>query len=118
MVGVAFFTTVVAYLFGPLFDQVLTPGQSAAVKQELAADPAARGLGKALGASEAARKTAVIRSMDDGLERLQKAVGVTEQNRAFVLPAHPLRRVRPEERLRLRRRIPLQRRRARVRAGT
>ena len=48
MIGVALFTTLVAYLFGPLFDQVLSPGQGAAVKQELAADPAARGLGKAL----------------------------------------------------------------------
>ena len=26
MLGVAFFTSLVAYLFGPLFDQVLTPG--------------------------------------------------------------------------------------------
>ena len=28
MLGVAVFTTLVAYLFGPLFDQVLTPGQN------------------------------------------------------------------------------------------
>ena len=86
MIGVAFFTTVVAYLFGPLFDQVLTPHQSAAVKQELAADPAARGLGRALGASEEARKTPVIRSLDSGLRRIQDAAGVTDENRAFVLP--------------------------------
>ena len=86
MVGVAVFTTLVAYLFGPLFDQVLTPGQSATVKQELAADPAARGLGKALGAADAARRTPVIRWLDDGLLSLQAAVGVTEKNRAFVLP--------------------------------
>ncbi len=86
MVGVAVFTTLVAYLFGPLFDQVLTPGQNAAVKQELAADPAARGLGKALGAAETARRTPVIRWLDDGLLDLQSAVGVTERNRGVVLP--------------------------------
>jgi subfamily B ATP-binding cassette protein MsbA len=86
MVGVAFFTTVVAYLFGPLFDQVLAAHQGAAVKSELAADPAAGGLGRALGASEAARKTPVIRSMDEGLRRLQDAAGVTDANRGFVLP--------------------------------
>ncbi|MBP7678707.1 MAG: hypothetical protein KBB14_20570, partial [Thermoanaerobaculia bacterium] len=86
MVGVAVFTTLVAYLFGPLFDQVLTPGQNAAVKQELAADPAARGLGKALGAAETARRTPVIQWLDDGLLDLQSAVGVTEKNRAVVLP--------------------------------
>ncbi len=86
MVGVAVFTTLVAYLFGPLFDQVLTPGQNAAVKQELAADPAARGLGKALGAAETARRTPVIQWLDDGLRDLQSAVGVTEKNRGVVLP--------------------------------
>ena len=86
MVGVAVFTTLVAYLFGPLFDQVLSPGESAAVKQELAADPTARGLGKALGAAETARKTPVIRWLDDRLRDLQAAVGVTESNRGVVLP--------------------------------
>lgn len=86
MLGVAFFTTVVAYLFGPLFDQVLSPNQSAAVRTELAGDPAARGLGRALGAGEEARKTPVIRTLDDGLARLQGAVGVTDENRALVLP--------------------------------
>ena len=86
MIGVAFFTTVVAYLFGPLFDQVLTPRQTEVVQRELAADPAARGLGRALGASEEARKTPVIRSMDRGLDRIQRAVGVTDANRSVVLP--------------------------------
>jgi subfamily B ATP-binding cassette protein MsbA len=86
MVGVALFTTLVAYLFGPLFDQVLSPGQSEVVKRELASDPAARGLGKALGATEAVRKTAVIQWLDDGLLRVQEAMGVTEKNRAVALP--------------------------------
>lgn len=86
MVGVALFTTLVAYLFGPLFDQVLSPGQGAAVKRELAADPAVAGIGKALAASEAARKTSVIRWLDDGLLRFQSAVGVTEKNKGVALP--------------------------------
>ena len=86
MVGVALFTTVVAYLFGPLFDQVLSPGQTETVRRELASDPAARGIGKALGATEAVRKTAVIQWLDDGLLRLQAAAGVTEKNRAVALP--------------------------------
>lgn len=86
MVGVALFTTLVAYLFGPLFDQVLTPGQSAAVKSELAADPTGRALGKALGANEQVRKTPVIRWLDERLLRLQEAAGVTDKNRAVALP--------------------------------
>ncbi|MFN7987480.1 MAG: ABC transporter ATP-binding protein [Thermoanaerobaculia bacterium] len=86
MIGVALFTTLVAYLFGPLFDQVLTPGQTNAVKQQLAADPAARTLGKALGAGEAVRKTAVIRWLDGGLAKVEDVVGVTDANRVVVLP--------------------------------
>ncbi len=86
MIGVALFTTLVAYLFGPLFDQVLSPGQGAAVKQELAADPAARGLGKALAATEEARKSTVIRWLDDGLLSVQSAAGVTAENRGVALP--------------------------------
>lgn len=86
MVGVALFTTLVAYLFGPLFDQVLSPGQTAAVKRQLAADPAVSGLGKALNATDAVKKTSVIRWLDGGLVRLQAAAGVTESNRGVVLP--------------------------------
>jgi subfamily B ATP-binding cassette protein MsbA len=86
MIGVALFTTLVAYLFGPLFDQVLSPGQGAAVKQGLAADPAARSLGKALAATEAARKTTVIRWLDEGLLSLQVSAGVTDENRGVALP--------------------------------
>jgi len=86
MIGVALFTTLVAYLFGPLFDQVLSPGQGEVVKQGLAADPAARGFGKALAATEEARKTTVIRWLDDGLLDLQRAAGVTEENRGVALP--------------------------------
>lgn len=86
MIGVALFTTLVAYLFGPLFDQVLSPGQGEVVKQGLGADPAVRGLGRALAATEEARKTTVIRWLDDGLVDLLRAAGVTEENRGVALP--------------------------------
>ncbi|HEV8267955.1 MAG TPA: ABC transporter ATP-binding protein [Thermoanaerobaculia bacterium] len=86
MLGVAFFTTLVAYLFGPLFDQVLTPGTREGIQKELSTgDVAAKGVANVLGSSTV-RKTPVIRALDDGFLKLQDAVGVTPKNRAVVLP--------------------------------
>ncbi len=86
MLGVAFFTTLVAYLFGPLFDQVLTPTQRMTISRELGSGNAAtRGLGTFLG-GEGVRKTPLIRTMDDALLRLEAAAGVDERSRALALP--------------------------------
>ncbi len=86
MLGVAFFTTMVAYLIGPLFDQVLTPSARAQISKEVATDSdATKGLTAVLG-NDALRKTTLIRFLDRNLERLQAAIGVTERNRGLVLP--------------------------------
>ena len=86
MLGVALFTSIVAYLFGPLFDQVLTPATKQGIHQELGSSPtAARGLDALIG-HDGVRQTPVIRFLDGGLIRLQNALGTTPQSRAFVLP--------------------------------
>ncbi len=71
MLGVALFTTLVAYLFGPLFDSLLTPEQTAAVRAELEKDPTSKKLASAIAAAEGAHQTAVIRSLDEGLAGLK-----------------------------------------------
>jgi ATP-binding cassette, subfamily B, bacterial MsbA len=83
MLGVAFFTAVVAYLFGPLFDQVLTPEARTAVM----AQAGSTGVGTLVGEKAAVRRTPVARLLDRGLASLERAVGVTERTRPFVLPS-------------------------------
>ena len=83
MLGVAVFTGLVTYLFGPLFDQVLTPEARSAV---MAHSGAAPGLGSVVGEKSVVRRTAVAKALDSGLASLERALGVTEQTRAFVLP--------------------------------
>ncbi len=85
MVGVAFFTAVVAYLFGPLFDQVLTPENKTVVQAELAKDPTAQKVAQIFG-TPAEGKTPVIKFLDDSLASLLSAIGVSEKNRAVLLP--------------------------------
>jgi subfamily B ATP-binding cassette protein MsbA len=86
MLGVAFFTVVVAYLLRPLFDQVLTQMAPAGSAKELEPGSAtAQGLTAVMGA-DAVKKTALIRFLDGRLSRLQEAVGVTKENRALILP--------------------------------
>jgi subfamily B ATP-binding cassette protein MsbA len=83
MLGVAVFTGVVTYLFGPLFDQVLTPETRTAV---MAHSGAAPGLGSVVGEKSVVRRTAVAKALDGGLASLEAALGVTEKTRVLVLP--------------------------------
>lgn len=86
MLGVALFTTLVAYLFGPLFDQVLTPTDRGAVSAALSRDPSAGRLAGALESAAGARRTPVIRFLDEGLESALSAARVNAGNRAILLP--------------------------------
>ena len=83
MVGVAIFTALVAYLFGPLFDQVLTPEARTAVMAHAGESP---GLGAVVGEKSLVRRTAVAKALDAGLASLQKFLGVKPEGRVFVLP--------------------------------
>ena len=83
MLGVALFTGLVTYLFGPLFYQVLTPEARTAVMAHAGAAP---GLGSVVGEKSVVRRTAVAKALDGGLASLEAALGVTPQTRAFVLP--------------------------------
>ncbi|HKC24834.1 MAG TPA: ABC transporter transmembrane domain-containing protein, partial [Thermoanaerobaculia bacterium] len=83
MLGVALFTSLVAYLFGPLFDEVLTPETRAGVSRELGSGEAAT---KGVATLLEARKTPLIRTLDAGLARLEAATGVTPARRRVVLP--------------------------------
>jgi subfamily B ATP-binding cassette protein MsbA len=83
MLGVALFTSLVAYLFGPLFDEVLTPETRAGVSRELGSGEAAT---KGVATLLSARKTPLIRALDAGLARLEAAAGVTPASRRLVLP--------------------------------
>ena len=87
MLGVAFFTVVVAYLLNPLFDQVLTQmAPSGGARDQLeTASGAAQGLTTVLG-SGIVKKTWLISSLDGALAHLQAAVGVTSRNKGLVLP--------------------------------
>jgi len=83
MLGVAVFTGLVTYLFGPLFDQVLTPEARTAVMANAGAAP---GLGSVVGEKSAVRRTAVAKALDGGLASLEAALGVTPGTRIYVLP--------------------------------
>lgn len=76
MLFVALFTTLVGYLIGPLFDEVLTP---MGVTDQLP------GQFRTL-ANPGFRQTAVIRWLDAGLLSLLTALGVTGKSRMIVLP--------------------------------
>lgn len=86
MLGVAFFTSLVAYLMGPLFDQVLTTADRGAVSAAIEKDPSASRIAGVLGGSKDARRTPVIRALDDGLSRALSAVASTPSQRALFLP--------------------------------
>jgi subfamily B ATP-binding cassette protein MsbA len=79
MLGVAVFTSLVAYLFGPLFDQVLTPGARVQVMNELGEGA------RAVVGKEGVRQTPVIRWLDRGVAHIEEAAGVNEGNRSVVL---------------------------------
>jgi subfamily B ATP-binding cassette protein MsbA len=86
MLGVAFFTVVVAYLLRPLFDQVLTQMAPAGMGKALEpGSAAAQGLSAVLG-GDGVKKTALIRFLDRHLASLQDAIGMTKENGAFILP--------------------------------
>ena len=83
MLGVAFFTLVVAYLFGPIFDQVLTPEARGTVLAQAGDTP---GVGRLVGEKSSVRRTAVARALDRGLASAQKALGATPKTQAIFLP--------------------------------
>ncbi len=83
MFGVAVFTGLLTYLFGPLFDQVLTPEARSAVMAQAGSAPA---LGSVVGEKSIVRRTAVAKALDTGLATLEAALGVTPKTRVFVLP--------------------------------
>ncbi len=82
MLGVSFFTSAVAYLIGPLFDEVL----SVEAKSAVLAQAGNTGAGTLVGDKAALRRTPIARTLDGGLASLERAVGVTEKNRRFFLP--------------------------------
>jgi subfamily B ATP-binding cassette protein MsbA len=79
MLGVALFTSLVAYLFGPLFDRVLTPGARTEVMNEMG------GGARAALSKDGVRQTPVIQWLDRGVARIENAAGVNEKNRSLVL---------------------------------
>ena len=83
MLGVAVFTGLLTYLFGPLFDQVLTPEARSAVMAHAGGAP---GLGSVVGEKSVVRRTPVAKALDAGLASLEAALGVTPKTRVFVLP--------------------------------
>jgi subfamily B ATP-binding cassette protein MsbA len=85
MLGVALFTTVVTYLFGPLFDEVLTPGTRMEIMQQAGGNGAAPAAA-ALGGADRVRKTPVIRWLDAAFQGLLASLGVTPAARGAVIP--------------------------------
>ena len=86
MLGVSLFTAVVAYLIGPLFDQVVSPANKGAVAAALEKDPSAGKLAGVLGGTQEARRTPVIRFLDAGFARVLAAAGGTPANQALLIP--------------------------------
>ncbi len=82
MLGVALFTSLVAYLIGPLFDEVLSAGAKSAVMEQAGKT----GVGSLVGDKAALRRTAVARALDRGLQTLEGSLGVTEEGRRLFLP--------------------------------
>ena len=83
MIGVAVFTGLVTYLFGPLFDQVLTPEARTAVMAHAGEAP---GLGSVVGEKSVVRRTAIAKAFDGGLASFESFLGVKPETRVFVLP--------------------------------
>jgi subfamily B ATP-binding cassette protein MsbA len=82
MLGVSFFTSAVAYLIGPLFDEVLSAEAKSAVMEQAGKT----GVGTLVGEKAALRRTGVARTLDRGLEKLEASFGVTEEGRRLFLP--------------------------------
>ena len=82
MLGVSLFTSSVAYLIGPLFDEVL----SAEAKSAVVSQAGASGVGSLVGEKAALRRTAVARTLDRGLQTLEESFGVTDKGRRLFLP--------------------------------
>jgi ATP-binding cassette, subfamily B, bacterial MsbA len=85
MLGVAFFTVVVAYLLGPLFDQVLTQMAPSGAHAAREGTEAVQGFSSMMGGG-AVKKTPLIRTLDRQLTGLLVALGATRENGAWVLP--------------------------------
>ncbi len=86
MAGVAVFTTLAAYLFGPLFDQVLAPDARVAVLSGAeSAGPGTSTALKTLTGKEGVKQTAVIRWIDARFEQLFGALGVAAERRGLAL---------------------------------
>jgi subfamily B ATP-binding cassette protein MsbA len=85
MLGVALATALVAYLFGPLFDQVLTPEARVALTKQADGGGAATTALKTLAGGDGIRKTPVIRALDAGLEATLSGLGVTKARRGAAI---------------------------------
>jgi ATP-binding cassette, subfamily B, bacterial MsbA len=86
MAGVAVFTTLVAYLFGPLFDQVLAPDARVAVLSGAeSAGPGTSTALKTLTGKEGVKQTAVIRWIDARFDQLFASLGVAKERRGLAL---------------------------------
>ena len=82
MLGVSLFTSAVAYLIGPLFDEVLTAETRSAVLSQTGST----GVGNLVGEKATLRRTAVARTLDRGLQSLEESLGVSEKGRRVFLP--------------------------------
>jgi subfamily B ATP-binding cassette protein MsbA len=82
MLGVSIATSAVAYLIGPLFDQVLSEETRAAILTKTDAP----GVGSLVGQKATLRRTPVARALDRGLQTLEESLGVTEKSRRLFLP--------------------------------
>ena len=82
MLGVSITTSAVAYLIGPLFDEVLSAEARSAVMEQAGKT----GAGALVGDKAALRRTPVARALDRGLQSLEESLGVTEKNRRIFLP--------------------------------
>jgi subfamily B ATP-binding cassette protein MsbA len=82
MLGVALFTSLVAYLIGPLFDEVLSAEAKSAVMEQAGKT----GAGSLVGEKAAVRRTPVARALDRGLLALEESLGVTTEERRIFLP--------------------------------
>lgn len=82
MLGVSLFTSAVAYLIGPLFDEVLSGEARSAVMEQAGKS----GVGSLVGEKAALRRTAVARTLDRGLRTLEESFGVTKEGRRLFLP--------------------------------
>jgi len=86
MLGVALFTAFVAYLFQPLFDEVLSPEARIAItKQAEGGIGAAAPLKSLTGSRDLRAKMPLIRWLDGRLDGLFRAAGVTRESRGAAI---------------------------------